>query len=218
MSFILDALRKSEHERQRSTLPSLAQVPIATPPAQLPRWALLVIGLLAAALLILGGAWWQSTRTVADVAATPPTVERSMQLPPAPTTVAPPAILPEPVVGARTPAPEPTAAARDSGLATAATPSAREPPPPSEPSLAAPSADEPALPSAAALAAEGIVVPAIRLELHRYREQPRDRFVFINGRKYVEGERLAEGPQLVSIVPTGAVLAQAGRRFLLVPE
>ena len=52
----------------------------------------------------------------------------------------------------------------------------------------------------------------MRLELHRFRELPRDRFVFINGRKYVEGERLVEGPLLVSIVPTGAVLVHAGRR------
>jgi hypothetical protein len=68
------------------------------------------------------------------------------------------------------------------------------------------------------LAAEGISLPELRLELHAFREQPRDRFVFINGRKYVEGERLAEGPQLQSIVPAGAVLAYAGRRFLLVSE
>ena len=52
----------------------------------------------------------------------------------------------------------------------------------------------------------------------RSAEQPADRFVFINGRKYVEGERLLEGPQLVSIEPTGAVLAHAGRRFVLVQE
>jgi hypothetical protein len=42
--------------------------------------------------------------------------------------------------------------------------------------------------------------------------------VYINGRKYTEGERIAEGPQVVSIVPTGAVLAHAGRRFVLVQE
>ena len=77
---------------------------------------------------------------------------------------------------------------------------------------------EPALPSAAALAAEGITVPPLRLELHAYSERPRDRFVFINGRRYVEGEHLPEGPQLVTIEPRGAVLSHLGRRFLLVPE
>ena len=80
MSFILDALRKSEHERQRSEVPGLSQVPLATPQPQLPRWALAVIGMLVAAVLVLGGAWWQSTSAPADSAA--PTVERSVELPP----------------------------------------------------------------------------------------------------------------------------------------
>jgi hypothetical protein len=42
--------------------------------------------------------------------------------------------------------------------------------------------------------------------------------VFINGRKYVEGDRLVEGPLLVAIQPTNAVLTHAGRRFMLVQE
>ena len=58
----------------------------------------------------------------------------------------------------------------------------------------------------------------LRIRSSVYRAQPRDRFVFINGRKYVEGDRLAEGPVLVSIAPTGAVLSHAGRRFMLVQE
>ena len=53
---------------------------------------------------------------------------------------------------------------------------------------------------------------------HAFSAQPKDRFVFINGRKYQEGERLAEGPMLVAIEPTGAVLTHAGRRFILVQE
>jgi hypothetical protein len=63
-----------------------------------------------------------------------------------------------------------------------------------------------------------VALPQLRLELHAFAEQPRDRFVFINGRKYVEGERLVEGPQIVSIERTGAVLAHAGHRFLLIAE
>ena len=77
---------------------------------------------------------------------------------------------------------------------------------------------EPTLPSPAALAAEGIAVPPLRLELHAYSERPAERFVFINGAKYVEGQRLAEGPQLVAIAPNGAVLVQQGRRFMLSAE
>jgi hypothetical protein len=74
------------------------------------------------------------------------------------------------------------------------------------------------LPSAAALAAQGVAVPPLRLELHAYSAQPRDRFVFINGRKYTEGEQTAEGPVIAAIEPRGVVLSHAGRRFLLVQE
>jgi hypothetical protein len=42
--------------------------------------------------------------------------------------------------------------------------------------------------------------------------------VFINGRKYREGERLTEGPEVVAVEPNGVVLSQQGQRFLLAPE
>ena len=45
MSFILDALRKSELERQRQSGPSIAELPVARDDRRLPR-ALLAIGLL----------------------------------------------------------------------------------------------------------------------------------------------------------------------------
>lgn len=219
MSFILDALRKSEHERQRSALPGLSQVPQATPAAHLPRWALVVIGALAVTVLVLGGAWWQSTRAPAEnTVAAAPTVQRSVELPPAPA-AAPPAAELRPPVTTRALAPTALSPPSQTPLAAAATPG----PEATEPSFAAPGSPQPAadtamLPSAAALAAQGVVLPPLRLELHAFSEQPRDRFVFINGRKYVEGERLIEGPQLVAIEARGAVLSQGGQRFRLVPD
>jgi hypothetical protein len=221
MSFILDALRKSEHERQRSTVPGLSQVPLATPAAQLPRWALVVIGLLAAAVLALGAAWWQSSRAPAALGtATLPMIERRVELPPPPATSPPQPPRPfvaEPPEQSRGTA---LAAAADAGAADEAddTPSFAEPAAARDTRPAPAARDAPALPSAAALIADGVVLPQLRLELHAFAEQPRDRFVFINGRKYVEGERIVEGPQIVSIEPTGAVLAHAGRRFLLIAE
>lgn len=208
MSFILDALRKSEHERQRSEVPSLSQVPLAAPQPRLPTWVLAVIGVLVAAVLALGGAWWQSTRVPAESTAAAPTVERSVELPPPSLRSAPP---PQAAPSRPQETGEPslaTAAASSSGAAETGAPA----PPIDSPR------DTPALPSAAALASEGVVLPPLRLELHAFSAQPRERFVFINGRKYVEGERLTEGPQLVAIEPTGAVLVHAGRRFLLVQE
>jgi len=234
VSFILDALRKSEHERQRSAAPGLSHVPLATPRRELPRWALLVIGVLAAAVLVLGGAWWQSQRSLtatapssptavtAPVASTPPTAAApapvaapTIATPPAaaaPTTVitAPPVQQPAVVVAsASSPQDSESAAALDErtqSLASAAVVAKR------------PAPTGPTLPSAAALQAQGINVPPLKLELHAYSDKPAERFVFINGRKYKEGERLSEGPEVVKIEPNGVVLSEQGQRFQLAPE
>ena len=224
MSFILDALRKSEHERQRSATPSLSQVPLATPPPQMPRWALGVIVSLVAAVLVLGGAWWQSTRVPADVAASAPasssapTVERRVDLPPpAPRSAAAqqaaPSRLPTQDAASLSAAAASSTGAPGANAAETAAPSFSPPP-----RLTNLPDDSVSLPSVAMLAAEGVAVPPLHLELHAFSAEARDRFVFINGRKYVEGDRLVEGPLLVEIDPKGAVLTHAGRRFILVQE
>jgi general secretion pathway protein B len=183
------------------------------------------IAALGVAVLVLAGAWWQSTRSDAGTAATrpEPALQRTVALPP-------PAASPQ----AATPTPVSIAAERAPSERSLATAAASEPfaTPPANanqnpglsaaaPALAAPSrppVDEAALPTAAALVAQGVGLPQLRLELHAFSERPSERYVFINGRKYVEGERLPEGTQLVSITPTGAILSQYGQRFLLLPE
>ena len=76
----------------------------------------------------------------------------------------------------------------------------------------------PTVPSAAALLEQGIKVPALHLELHAYSDNPSERFVFINGRKYREGEHLPEGTQIVTVEPNGVVMSEQGHRFMLAPE
>lgn len=66
--------------------------------------------------------------------------------------------------------------------------------------------------------ASGLAVPELRLELLVYSPEPAQRFVFINARKYVEGETLAEGPRLIEISPEGAILSYTGQNFLLPQE
>jgi hypothetical protein len=185
---------------------------------------LIVIGVLTAAVLGLGGAWWQSAQTpldAADVTAARATTTRELPIPPpTPTAALPTATAPAAAASAnrqveRAPiatrslsqaaeSEAPHAAPRDDTTAFAA--------------AAAPTANDLVLPSAASLAAEGIALPQLRLELHAYTERPNDRFVFINGRKYVEGERLVDGPEVLTIAPNGAVLRYLGQRFLLTPE
>jgi general secretion pathway protein B len=88
------------------------------------------------------------------------------------------------------------------------------------PSTAAVQAQRPAsnavqnLPSADELAAAG-GVPALSLDLHVYATNAAERMAFINGRKYREGDTLAEGALVRQITPDGVILEMNGRRFLL---
>jgi len=55
----------------------------------------------------------------------------------------------------------------------------------------------------------------LRLDVHVYSENPRDRFVLINLQKYHEGEQLQEGPVVDAITAEGVVLSLQGQQFLL---
>ena len=57
MSFILDALRKSESERQQDSKPSIARIPSAVPQHGLPRWAVATMAALGLGIVVLAGAW-----------------------------------------------------------------------------------------------------------------------------------------------------------------
>jgi hypothetical protein len=58
----------------------------------------------------------------------------------------------------------------------------------------------------------------LRLDVLVYSESAAERMVFINGRKYVEGQ-MVDGPVLLeSITREGAVLSHEGQRLLLRPR
>jgi general secretion pathway protein B len=71
-----------------------------------------------------------------------------------------------------------------------------------------------AMPNADEVSARGGVA-ALHLDLHVYATQPQQRFIFVNARKYKEGDTLAEGPLVEQITPDGAVLNFRGSRFKL---
>jgi general secretion pathway protein B len=58
-------------------------------------------------------------------------------------------------------------------------------------------------------------VPEMRLELHVWSTKPQERFVFVNGRRYREGETTAEGAAVEEITPDGVIMNSGGNRFLL---
>ena len=94
MSFILDALKKSENERQRTIGPSLADAPLRIAPTERPWWAIAVAALLVVNLAVLAFVLLRhedpAPAPVAPPQASPPAVAAAPIETPAPRT-APPA-------------------------------------------------------------------------------------------------------------------------------
>ncbi|MFL6604362.1 MAG: general secretion pathway protein GspB [Steroidobacteraceae bacterium] len=91
MSFILDALKKSESDRQRQSGPALFEVKVAPPKSRFPVWAIAIAALLVINMIIVG---WMLLRRASrsddtTAANTPPAATT-----PAPGTAAPPAASP----------------------------------------------------------------------------------------------------------------------------
>ncbi len=220
MSFILDALRKAELERQRQSGPSIAELPMAREDRRLP-WAMLAIGLLLA--LNVGVLLFFLLRDAppAATAAGVPAMAVAAATPPfaAPVSVAPmpsPAIATGPAETASTPE-EPPAAQEMPGPESL-------PPPAPDPTLLpiAPAATghvsqmpaaPPSIDELPAQATAGL--PELAIDLHIYADDPANRAVFINGRRYQQGAVLPEGPTVEEITRDGAILRYHGQRFLL---
>jgi hypothetical protein len=61
-------------------------------------------------------------------------------------------------------------------------------------------------------------LPRLTLDVLVYSEVPAERLVFINGRKYVEGQTLDGDAVVEQITPDGAVLQHQGKRIVLRPK
>ncbi|MEL7022411.1 MAG: general secretion pathway protein GspB [Pseudomonadota bacterium] len=55
----------------------------------------------------------------------------------------------------------------------------------------------------------------LSISLHVYDPDPRRRFAFVDGRKVIEGDRLANNLRVAEITPAGVVFGHAGNRFLV---
>jgi len=60
-------------------------------------------------------------------------------------------------------------------------------------------------------------LPALTLNIHVFSDLPDERFVLINGERYVSGDELVDGAQLVDIRREGAIVDYRDYRFLLEP-
>lgn len=206
MSFILDALKKSETDRQQKGSAEFANVPVSAGDDGPPRWlwalgALLVVNVVVVAGLLMRPAAQSTTRAPAPQPTTPIARETPAQAEPqqqfaAEIEAAKQTTLPrEERVALETTAPVPS---------RAPAPVSNEPPNP----LALPTAQE-------VVANGSLTLPTLHVDVHVYSESPADRFVFINMTKHKEGSVLTEGPRVQSITPEGVVLSQNGVTFLL---
>lgn len=271
MSFILDALRRSEHERQRHAGPALVEAPVAPPRARSNPWATVAIALLVVNLAAIGvllllrsngeqapapspSAATQSPQVYAPVqqptpqpasATAPSAVPPVAVRPPAqPGGTAPPVAGTPPMLRPAEPAPplqgrnpleaevfDDSPPLEDEAIARAAAPPPGPPavvPAPTrggtvvyqslddmDPVTSRPSAAPPSnLPTADELTARG-GLPELKLELHVYSNNPAERFVFVNGSRYREGDATREGAQVEEITREGVVMNLRGNRFLL---
>jgi len=215
MSFILDALKKSEAERQDQAGGEFSSVPVGSDPERSRLWLWLLGGLLAINLAVLVGILLRPN-------VQPSPIEPVIGAPGTP----PPAEQQAPVAEPAASFADRVASVRQNQAQPAATVSSASAEPATEAqaqaAVSAPSAPPPApspVPSIDELRLDGsLELPELHVDIHVYSDDPAERFVFINMVKHREGTTLAEGPVVRKITADGAVLEYRGRSFLLPRE
>ena len=242
MSFILDALKKSELERQRQSVPGLVDSGVARPRPRLPAWAI-ALGLLLAVnllvlLFVLMRSFLASPHALATAAprsaaaavgtADPAGAESQGTLPPG---VAAPAAgtghfspLDAPVYAPEVPVASPPPAAAgvpgpelaksvNVGGPVSSKAHRRDPLLTDEDYKVN---DDELLPTINEVTLTGAqALPDLHLDVHVFATRPAERFVYVNMRKYHEGATLQEGPTIERIRRDGVILSYQGLRFLL---
>ena len=209
MSFILDALKKSETDRQQQGSAEFASVPTSPATSSVPRWLWVLGILLAINLAVLIGLLFKP-----DTATTPAAAPARADTNNIPTAmIAAPPSFEQQVAAAQRNAPE-----QEMGIAIdeteVRTSTFVKPVLISQNPSAVAAAD--LYPSFQEVQASGSSnLPELHLDIHVYSSEPEDRFVFINMVKLREGSELTEGPQVSEITPEGVVLEHQGQLFLL---
>jgi general secretion pathway protein B len=207
MSYILDALRRADSERERGSVPTLHTQPAladladeAAATARSRRW---IWGTAATGLLLLGAAallWLLRENSPPNPAPPIPVAEKPLSPQPAAAVRMPPQ---------RLPAPEPAAIAVPRAPAPVPTPAPQAKAQPAEPAAA-----ERAVPRLSELP-EGLrrELPALVTSGAMYSETPANRMLIINGQVFHEGDQVAAQLVLEQISLRGAVLSFKGQRF-----
>lgn len=233
MSFILDALKKSETDRQQRSSPGIADVPSGSRRASAPKWipavvVLLLVNLAAVLYLALrpapatdvaasGSSATGADQSVEVRTGSAVAIKTAADAAPivagleADAAAAEPAIAEPPTV--REAVSEPATAPVETIPAAETTLQYDETPQLADPVRAE---DESSFLTFDDLRATGRVdLPDMHVDLHVFSDNPGDRFVFINMNEYRENATLAEGPRVRRITTEGVLLDYRGTTFLL---
>ncbi len=208
MSFILDALKKSETDRQQQGNAEFAAVPIGPRATSVPRWLWVLGVLLAINLIVLIGLLLRPDSSPSTTQTAVSTISRPSQ----PEVTLPPSFE-EKVATAQQNVPAQQEADAE---VEAATETVRAVLISQDPSSVSSDDLHPTLQEIRARGA--LNLPELHLDIHVYSDEPKDRFVFINMSKLREGSQLAEGPVVAEITPDGVVLGHQGQFFILPRE
>jgi len=206
MSFILDALRKSDNERRQQATPGLAAAPRGVATKKRSIWLPILAVVLTINAMVFG--------TIFLTREEPAPVAVTSTLPPAEPEVRSlrkeSFVEPASVAPTNVPVVKPPSATPDPAPVSAKPLAVNNP-------VADPvNSIQEGLPSLGQLRAAGLVsVADLRVDMHVYSGDTMKRFVFINMKKYREGERLTEGPTIEEITPDGVIMVQQGNRFRL---
>jgi len=231
MSYILDALKKADAEREQGRVPGL-HTPMANLEADLPplggRPPAWVMGLGAVLVLAaLGSAWWW-TRPVATTPVTPtapiPTQAPSPSLAATPTPLSARSVSATPVTPsparAQAAAPTPQTEMRSPVVTPPQTVSPAPAATPAKPSTRAPIHVDPAtttstqVPNLAELPEDvRRSLPALTVSGAMYSDQPASRMLLINNRVFHEGDQPVAGLVLEEIRLKSAVFRYRGTRY-----
>jgi general secretion pathway protein B len=234
MSFILDALKKSESDRQRQSGPALFEVKVTPPRPRFPYWALALAVLLVINIAV--GAWVFLHRpppaeAPAQTAAVPPASTGAQSVPPQAAAAASQSAAAAPTVITAPPPAAPAAGRPEPVLSNSETRDASQNPDDYAPAVPSDrqnqdqagshvhSGTESGLKSYSdAATSPDSHMPALRVDLHVYAARPEERFVLINMHRLHEGDSLPEGVRVESITPEGVVVSYQGAKFILEHE
>ena len=216
MSYILDALRKSDQQRRLGGVPTLAYAAVAAAVPERP--TMVFPGLLGVALVVAVGTAMVWLRPAPPVSPYPvimmtPIAEKPLALPAAPAKVeAEPARQEAPA--ARVPAPVLAVAAPPRTVSAPVTSGARNRLPVAA-SLGGVDDMSGKKPIASSEMPSSVrkTLPVMSVAVHVYSSTAEDRLVSINGRMLREGDSLAPDLRLEQITPDGMIFTYRGYRF-----